>query len=69
MTTKWHQIAGKWKQFSGAIKLQWGNLTHNEHMMIIGNREILAGTIQERFGVTRLKTRPQIDERVDPLNT
>ena len=69
MTTKWHQIAGKWKQFSGAIKIHWGNLTHNEHLKGSGHREILAGTIQERFGVTRLKTRPQIDKQVDPLNT
>ena len=68
MTTKWHQIAGKWKQFSGVIKIHWGSLTHNEHLKASGNREILVGTIQERYGVTRLKMKKQIDERADSLN-
>jgi uncharacterized protein YjbJ (UPF0337 family) len=65
MTTTWHQIAGKWKQFSGNIKKRWGDLTQDERMKLKGHREILAGSIQERFGVTQLKTRKQINERAD----
>ena len=68
MTTIWHQIAGKWKQISGDIKKRWGDLTNDERMKINGNREVLAGTIQERFGVTKSKAKKQIDERADSLN-
>ena len=67
MTIEWHRIAGKWKQFSGGIKQRWGDLTHDEHMQINGNREVLAGTIQERFGVTKLKAKKPTDVRADKL--
>ena len=68
MKRKWHQIAGKWKQFSGNIKKQWGGLTNNERMMMKGNREVLAGTIQKRFGVTKSKATKQADEQAGSLN-
>jgi uncharacterized protein YjbJ (UPF0337 family) len=68
MTTEWHQIAGRWKQCSGAnLKKRWGGLTHDERMMMKGNREVLAGTIQERFGVTKLKAKKPTDVRADKL--
>ncbi len=57
MITAWHKIAGKWKQFSGGIKQRWGFLTNDEGLKTNGNREVLAGTIEERFGVTRLKVK------------
>jgi uncharacterized protein YjbJ (UPF0337 family) len=69
MTTTWHQIAGSWKQFSGKIKKRWGDLTHDEHMKHKGQRKILAGSIQERFGVTPLKARNQLNERDGSQNT
>ena len=68
MTTKWHQIAGNWKQFSGNLKKLWGRMTHDERIRIKGNGEVLAGTIQERFGVTRLKAKKQTDEWANSLN-
>jgi uncharacterized protein YjbJ (UPF0337 family) len=67
MPTEWHKIMGKWKQFSGSIKQHWGNLTHDEGMKIKGKREVLAGTIEERFGVTKLKANKQNNTRADSL--
>jgi uncharacterized protein YjbJ (UPF0337 family) len=67
VTTIWHKIAGKWKQFIGDIIKRWGDLTNDEGMKINGNREILAGKIQERFGVTKLKVKKQLDEQADSL--
>ena len=49
-TTNWEQIAGKWKQVSGEVKKKWGNLTDDELLQVNGNREILAGKIQEKYG-------------------
>ena len=54
MTTTWNQIAGKWKQFRGRLKKQWGTLTDNELVQINGSHEVLEGEIQERFGVVKL---------------
>lgn len=62
MVTVGYKFAGKWKQFSGGIKQRWGELTHDEWMQITGKREVLAGIIQERFGVTKLNVKKQINK-------
>lgn len=46
-------IKGKWKQLNGRIKQQWGELTDDDLTVVEGNREYLAGKVQERYGVTR----------------
>lgn len=63
----WDQIAGKWKQATGEVKKQWGDLTDDELMEINGNRDILAGKIQERYGVAKEEANRQIDEWADKL--
>lgn len=45
------QIAGNWKQIVGALREKWGDLTNNDLAMMNGNLEILAGRLQERYGI------------------
>jgi uncharacterized protein YjbJ (UPF0337 family) len=66
-TMNWEQIAGKWKQVSGEAKKQWGNLTDDELMQVNGNREVLAGKIQEKYGIAREDVNKQIDEWANKL--
>ncbi len=61
-STQWEQVAGKWKQFSGDIKQKWGKLTDDELLEINGNREILAGKLQEKYGIAKEQANKQIDE-------
>lgn len=63
----WDQISGKWKQFSGEIKKQWGQLTDDELMEINGRRDILAGKIQEKYGIAKEAANKQIDEWANKL--
>jgi len=58
----WEQLAGKWKQFSGEIKKKWGKLTDDELMQINGSRDILAGKLQEKYGIAKEAANKQIDE-------
>lgn len=67
MLMNWDELAGKWKQVSGAVKKQWGRLTDDDLMEINGDREILAGKIQERYGIAKEKANKQIDEWADEL--
>jgi uncharacterized protein YjbJ (UPF0337 family) len=48
----WDRIEGNWKQFSGHVKAQWGRLTDDQLETIAGKRAILAGRIQEVYGLT-----------------
>ena len=54
------RIEGNWKQLSGGVRHEWGKLTHNDVEEIKGDVEMLAGKIEERYGVTKAEARRQI---------
>lgn len=49
----WDRIEGNWKQFKGKVKTKWGELTDDELDVIEGDRDILIGKLQERYGMAR----------------
>ncbi|MGO1468671.1 MAG: CsbD family protein [Tissierella sp.] len=53
---------GNWKQFKGKARKNWGKLTDDDLDVVEGDQEILAGKIQERYGVTKEEAKKQIDE-------
>ncbi len=63
----WDKIGGQWKQFMGDVKNKWGKLTDDELLQANGNREILAGKIQEKYGITKDEANKQIDEWAEKL--
>ncbi|HMQ53022.1 MAG TPA: CsbD family protein [Anaerolineae bacterium] len=58
----WDIIGGKWKQFKGDVQKQWGRLTDDEYDEIAGNRQKLAGKLQEKYGYSKDKANREIDE-------
>ena len=58
----WNIVEGNWKQFKGKVKAQWGKLTDDHLDVIAGNRDQLAGKIQERHGVARDEAERQIKD-------
>ena len=67
MSANWDSIAGKWKQYTGEVKKKWGKLTDDELLQANGNRDILAGKIQEKYGVAREEANKQIDQWAEEL--
>ncbi len=57
-----NRIQGNWKQLSGSVRQEWGKLTHNDVEQIKGDVEVLAGKIQDRYGVTEAEARKQIEQ-------
>jgi len=53
MTMNWDRIEGNWKQFKGRVKSKWGELTDDELDMIEGDRDVLLGKLQQRYGIAR----------------
>ena len=58
----WNQIKGNWKQFTGNVQDKWGELTGDDIDEINGERKVLEGKIQERYGVAQQEASRQIDE-------
>ncbi|MEO8480910.1 MAG: CsbD family protein [Acidobacteriota bacterium] len=55
------QIEGKFRQWKGAAKAQWGKLTDDELTQAQGNAEKLAGFVQERYGYAKERAREEVD--------
>lgn len=57
----WNRVQGNWRQLSGRVQQQWGKLTSDDVAQINGDRTMLAGKLQERYGVTQMEANKQID--------
>ena len=66
-TWTWNKVSGNWKRMRGAVKEQWGKLTHNEIRAAQGRRDVLNGYIQTRYGIDRDAADRQIDEWLKTL--
>ena len=53
-------LKGQWQQMKGKIRKQWGKLTDDDLDLIQGDREVLIGKLQERYG----RTREQIEKEI-----
>ena len=63
----WNRIQGNWKQIAGSVKLEWGKLTDDDLAQADGEREKLAGKIQDRYGITQDEANKQIDNWANKL--
>jgi uncharacterized protein YjbJ (UPF0337 family) len=43
-------LKGEWSQLKGRIRKRWGKLTDDDLEQIAGDREVLVGKLQERYG-------------------
>lgn len=56
-------LQGNWKQMQGQVKNWWGKLTDDDMAQINGNRDMLIGRLQERYGWSREKAMEEVDRR------
>ena len=55
------RVQGNWKQLQGRVRHRWGKLTHNDVEQIKGDVEVLAGKIQDQYGLTKAEALKEID--------
>lgn len=61
-------LKGQWKQLRGRVKAAWGQLTDDELDEIDGEREVLIGKIQSRYGYNRMKAEQEVDRFMNDLD-
>jgi uncharacterized protein YjbJ (UPF0337 family) len=57
----WEQVEGNWTQLKGKVKEKWGNLTDDDLTAAAGRRDILAGKLQERYGMAKEQAEKELD--------
>ena len=58
----WDTLEGKWRQFKGSVKQQWGKLTDDDLDYIAGSRDKLVGRLQERYGINQQEANRQAED-------
>lgn len=56
------RIAGKLKQFRGALRERWGELIADRRSVDEGRREQSAGRAQELYGINKEKLQRELNE-------
>ncbi|HCU08430.1 MAG TPA: general stress protein CsbD [Clostridiales bacterium] len=54
-------LEGKWEQVKGEMQKKWGKLTNDDLDVIKGNSKILAGKLQEHYGLTKEDAEKEIE--------
>lgn len=54
------QVAGNWKQFTGKVKEQWGDLTDDKLNQIAGKHDTLVGKVQAKYGIAKEEAENQV---------
>ena len=60
----WDTIKGNWKQMTGKVKEEWGDLTDDDLTEAAGERDQLVGKIQAKYGVAKEEAEKQVDNFV-----
>lgn len=64
----WDQNKNNWKAVTDKIKLTWGKLSEDDITEIAGQRDQLAGLLQERYGYDKVEAENKVDHFAQTLN-
>lgn len=63
----WDIIEGKWERLKGNARIQWGKLTDDEIDEVAGNKTLLIGKIQEKYGYTKQRANEAVEKWQEAL--
>jgi uncharacterized protein YjbJ (UPF0337 family) len=55
-------MKGKWNEFKGKAKEQWGDLTDDELDRVEGRRDQLVGLVQQKYGRSREQAETELSD-------
>lgn len=58
----WDIVQGKWEQLKGSVKKEWGELTDDEVTQLAGERDKVAGKLQEKYGWTKTEVEEKMND-------
>lgn len=58
----WDHVERRWRQLAESVRERWSLLTDNDLARIDGDRRLLVGKIQERYGIITDQAERQVDD-------
>ena len=55
------KFEGKWKQIKGEFKKKYGKITDDEYKQAEGNKDKIAGKVQEHYGKSKEEVKREMD--------
>ena len=55
-------LKGKWNQYKGEAKKKWGEFTDDELDQLNGEKDIIVGKIQEKYGKSKEEAEKEFDD-------
>ena len=55
-------LKGNWNKLKGEVQKQWGKLTNDELDQIRGNKDLLIGKLQDKYGYTQEQAKNMVDD-------
>jgi uncharacterized protein YjbJ (UPF0337 family) len=65
----WDQVEGQWKQMKGHVKSKWAKLTDDDVDNAAGKRDVLIGSVQQRYGLLKEHAEKQVDAWIAKFST
>lgn len=59
---------GKWREFKGQIREEWGRISDDELEKTKGNMDQIAGKIQQKYGETLKDAKIKLNRFADKFN-
>jgi uncharacterized protein YjbJ (UPF0337 family) len=60
---------GNWKELKGRIQAAWGKLTHDELETTKGDALVIAGLIQQKYGIAQEDARKKVNDLFSGIQT
>jgi uncharacterized protein YjbJ (UPF0337 family) len=58
----WDVVKGKWQQYKGKAREEWGDVTDDEWDQMKGERDQIAGKLQEKYGWAKDEAERRMDD-------
>ncbi len=55
------QMKGNWDQLKGLVQKKWGKLTNDDMSQIQGNKNLLIGKLEERYGYSKQQAEQEVN--------
>jgi uncharacterized protein YjbJ (UPF0337 family) len=57
----WEHIEGQWHHIKDRLRARWGKLTRDDLAIIAGQKDVLVGRVQLRYGLLRVDAEREVE--------